>query len=89
MSILQFLLSHYKIPLLTFSYVLYDAVSLGNRHSTFRNTLFISYSSVKNIKNISLPEGVFASFSEMAITNYPVARRHFFFLVYCMLHYGK
>jgi len=38
--------------------VLYDAVSLGNRYSTFRNTLLFSYSSFDNIKNISLHEGV-------------------------------
>jgi len=41
--------------------VLYYAVSLGNRYSTFRDTLLFSYSSVDNIKNISLHEDVCAS----------------------------
>jgi len=41
-------------------YVFYDALSLGNRHSTFRNTLLISYSNVENIMNISLKEVVSA-----------------------------
>jgi hypothetical protein len=49
--------------LLTFSYMLYYAVSLVNRQSTFRDTLLISYSSVDIVKNISLQEYVLESMS--------------------------
>jgi hypothetical protein len=49
-----------KIIFFKFMYVFYDALSLGNRHSTFRNTLLISYSNVENIMNISLKEVVSA-----------------------------
>ena len=45
--------------ILNFSYLLYDAALLGNWHSTFRNTLLISYSNVDNIKKSSHHQVVF------------------------------
>jgi len=42
-------------------YVVYDAVSLGNRYSMFRDNLVVSYLSVENIKNFSLHEDVIAN----------------------------
>jgi len=57
--------------------VLYDAVSLGNRHSTFSDNLLILYSSVESIENISFHEGAFAIIFRNVNNNNPVTRRHF------------
>jgi len=54
----------------------YDDLSLGNRYSTFRDKLVVSYLIVDNVKNISFHEDVFAIFSEKSITNYPVTQCH-------------
>jgi len=52
--------------------VLNDAVSLGNRYSTYREKQVFSYTRVDNIKNISLHEIGFAILFQKSITNYPV-----------------
>jgi hypothetical protein len=56
-----FAFSQYNPLFLTFMYSVYEAVSLGNRYWTLRDSPVDSYSSVDNINNISLHDGVFAS----------------------------
>jgi len=56
----HYLLSRNNLMFLNFSYVLCDTVLLCNWHTTFRNTILTSYSTVDHIKNISLYEVLFA-----------------------------
>ena len=51
--------------------MLYDAVSLDNRYSTFRHNQVVSYWKVNNIKNVSFHEDVCASLSRRVDNKLP------------------
>jgi hypothetical protein len=61
---------------MTFRFVFYDALSLGNICWTCRCNQVISYSRPNNIKNNSFFEVVFANLFKKSIINCLVTRRH-------------